>query len=181
MQLRSRIDQKEKSTVLKDSDLGFVSEILFDVDAATATVSQSSDQSAPPLSMPCPHQKKAKHENQKEQEKKSDCENDYIESAQQLKMRLHSHLLTGRVKNKSLLTFAKEVGKKLYEQSKNTVTEKNFAKALDNNSKTFRKAQRKASRVIQRSTRSILKQEVDKTDRYLRLQKRRALRSKTEN
>ena len=55
-------------------------------------------------------------------------------------MRLHSHLLTGRIKNKSLLTFAKEVGKKLYEESQNTVTEKNFAKALDNNSKTFRKA-----------------------------------------
>ena len=61
------------------------------------------------------------------------------------------------------------------------MTEKNFAKALDNNSKTFRKAQRKTSRVIQRNTRSILKQEVDKTDRYLRLEKRRAVRSKTEN
>ena len=85
-----------------------------------------------------------KRQKRAENEKLFETEGDYVESAEQLRVRLHSHLLTGRITNRPLQTFAQELQKKLYNQSKPS----DFSSALNIDSKTFRKAQKKTSRVI---------------------------------
>ena len=68
-----------------------------------------------------------KRENKKVNEKLFDDGSEYVESAEQLRVRLHSHLLTGRVANRSLLTFASEVQKKLYDENRTS----DYTKALN--------------------------------------------------
>ncbi len=105
MQLRSSLDHQEQP-LKKDSEPDFRSTLLLDVDALTQASSKLSLKVTTPRTRALKAlQKSAKKEN-------SHCE--YIESAEQLKTRLRSHLLTGRVRNKSLLTFAKEVQRTCY-------------------------------------------------------------------
>ena len=78
--------------------------MLFDIDAASASTIHSG-----PMAIQNhvnSNYTLTKRESKKENEKLLENGDEYFESAEQLRARLHSHLLTGRVGNSSLLAFA---------------------------------------------------------------------------
>ena len=77
---------------------------------------------------------------------------DYVESDEQVKIRLHSHLLTGRLSNKSLQAFALEVSKRLQMSEDNATARFRVPHNL------FKRAARKATELLFKSLpKSILK------------------------
>lgn len=86
---------------------------------------------------------------------------EYAESDEQIKTRIHSHLLTGRLNNKALIAFAYEIIKKDMARLMDKSGDKNDFRVPQ---KIFKKAAKKVIEIISTVPKSILKKRLADMD-----------------